>query len=417
VPLLFWIWGYAQPWYSAAVTRTTNVLIGIEELGGRVTTLLPAGSRIDVWSDLRDDGQPANGYSADMLHFYLVLCLGLAMAYPRPKGMKRLFVLAIVFASIFLFHVLALLVTVENSYANALVEIARRNYSPTESRVYRWLYEFFAYLAIQLLPAAVLVVLFTRYGGFGGSRLSALTSGPTTATEGVPHNSSRIRTRWRRSATVAVSIAAFIPVALAGSIHIGKVRARRAEDLCMRGFKSLLAGSSAEATTLFAKAVALNPGFLEAYDGSGSALLAEGHPDRAMAAYLKALGINPGYFPSRFGLATSLESLGRGDEAIAEFEKAQALSPSRWEPYYNRALLLIKRKNVAEAEAGLKRAVELNPSIPDAQFQLAKLLIMSQRLCEAVPHLEAYLSLEPTSRQAVLVRSTIEAGKKECSGG
>jgi Tfp pilus assembly protein PilF len=406
-----------QPWYSAAVTGAANVIIGMEEMGGRVTTLRPADSRIDVWSGLRDDGQPANTYSADMLHFYLVLCLALPMAYPLPRGASRCLVLGVVLASVFLFHVLALIVTVENTYANALVEIAHRNYSPAQSRVYRWLYEFFAHLAIQLLPAAVLVVLFARYGGFGGKSALALTGDPGRSEGGRAVKRPGGTIGSRRLLAIAGSLVAVIVVSIAGSIHIGKVRARRSEDFCMRGFRTLLAGSAQAASTLFAKAIELKPGFLEAYDGHGSALLAAGHPDQAVAAYREALKITPGYFSSRFGLANSLESLGRGDEAIAEFEKAQVLNPARWEPYYDRALLLLKMKRIVEAEAAFKRTVELNPTMPDARFQLAKLLITTNRICEAVPHLEAYLSLDPASEHAPLVRSTLETGRKECTKG
>jgi len=306
---------------------------------------------------------------------------------------------------------------VEDTYAKALVEFAHRNYSSSDSMLYRWAYQTFAYLGIQLVPAAVLVILFVKYGGIAGNLFASPPQAAVAAGEArrlFPRVGERMR--WRLSigfATVVLVLAAIV-----GTFHIGRVRARRADDLVERGFK-VLARSPEEAASLFAASLALKPSFLEAHDGEGAALLAAGDATRAVDAYLEALKIDPRYFPSRIGLADSLARLDRDDDAISEYGKAQELSPQRWEPYYNGALLLLKKNKLAEAEASFKRTIELNPKVPDARIKLARLLITAKRWCEAVPHLEAYLSLAslaPDSKNAALVRDMIETGKKECSG-
>src|SRR5262249_41463132 len=147
-PVLFYLWGYVQPAYSAAVAAATNALLAAEEHGGRVTTLVPAGSRIEGWSALRDDGQAANAYNADLLHFDFVLCAAIAIAFPIRGARRRALAVVSTLAALFAFHTVALLVTVENTYANVLAEVARRNYSPAEASIYTWLYRLFAHIGI-----------------------------------------------------------------------------------------------------------------------------------------------------------------------------------------------------------------------------------------------------------------------------
>jgi len=415
VPLLFSLWSYVQPAYSSLVTKVTNVVLAAEETEDRVTRLEAAGSRIRVWSSLRDDGEPANEFDADLLHFYVVLCTAIALAVPGPRGWGRIPPVLGTIAALIVFHVAALTVTIENTYANALVEVAKRNYSPWESEIYLWLYRCFDHFAVQLLPAVVLIVLFLRYGGLSGA-LQALRSPSPRDT--APSLEGRPRDSGRASGRVLVATASIVLVALAGvwMVQRGKIRRREAEALCMKGFSSLVAGSNAEALQRFSRSIALNPGFLEARDGEANALLALGRPADSEKAYRAALRIDPGYFPSMLGLGSALDALGRADEAIQEYGMAADSSPGRWEPRYNRAMILLRAKRPIEAEADLRRAVALAPDAAPPAFELAKILMTSGRLCEAVPHLERYIAMDPGSKQADLVRKTILTGKRDCAG-
>ena len=385
---------------------------------------MAAGSRIEVWSGLRDDGEAANTFNADLLHFDIVLCAAIIIAFPIAGRVRKLITIASTLGALFAFHAIALLVTVENTYSNVLAEVARRNYSPLESSIYLWLYQLFAHIGIQLLPAAVLGFLVVRHGGIGGAvaRLHAPETEPGLApidapTDGGLKPEDALHAgRRSRAAFIAVVIGA---VAIAGAglaMHFGKVRGRQAEAACMRGFKKLVAGSPDEAAVLFARALALRPAFIEALDGRGNALYAGRHLEGSAESYRDALRLDPEYFPSRLGLATTLDALGRTDEAIVEYEAASAADPGRWEPHFNRALALRKLNKAVEAEAGLRRAIEVNPSVAEVRLELAKLLITTGRLCEAVPHLEAFLRLQPESKHAELVRSSIATARGECGG-
>ncbi|MBI3448088.1 MAG: tetratricopeptide repeat protein [Acidobacteria bacterium] len=409
--MLYFVWGFVQPAYSAAVTAVADAALRLMEAGDRVTSLVAAGSRIDAFSALRDDGLPATSYSADLLQFYLVLSLAFVIAYPGLGVRRRARATALTLAGLYVFQIVALLVTVENTYANALTAFAGRHYAPWESSIYRWAYELAAHLAIELLPAVVLVTLYARTGGFETLRAKAPEPGSPSDP---PAPASPRRRRW--SAPVAAAGIALMVGGAAMVGHLAKVRARRAEAACVRGFQSLLAGRSAEAQKLFASSIAFAPSFLEAHDGDGAARLAMGDAAGAADSYRAALAIDPNYFASRMGLGSTLQALGRDSDALEQFDRARALSPLRWEPEFNRAPVLARLHRSAESEEALTDAVRLGPQIADVRFALAKLLIASGRWCEAIPHLEAFLKLAPGSSHDKLVRDSIATGRKECGG-
>jgi len=443
--VLFLVWPYVQPLYSAGVAHAANVLLAVEEMGQRVTRLRPSGGTIQVWSTLRDDGEPADTYNADVLHFYIVPALALVMAFPGLRVWARLRALVVTIGAFFVFHALALLVVVEHTYAVVLAEVARRNYTAFEAAVYRWLFENFAYLAVQLAPAATLLLLFLFYGGsaFARARRPAGTAvdpsataeapgaaetpelmGPAVAAEtpkaaesaGPAEPPARPRVRiWVTRVALAVAAAASAAVfAFAAWVHLEKVAARRSEDHCALGFKALQAGSTVEASRLFRRATALKPDLLEAQDGLGHSLLMAGEVAAAEAAFREALRIDGGYLPSLMGMANALLTLERTEEALAFYGRAAAMHGDRWEPEYNIGMALVRARRQREAEPHLAKAIELNPSMPDARLELAKIFMTTQRVCRALPHLEAFAALEPASPHADLVRRTLDAARSEC---
>jgi len=412
-PLLFYVWTWVQPAYSAAVAGATNALLAAEERGERVTTLTPAGSVIAVWSTLRDDGQPAGSYDADILHFYLVLCVALVLALPEPRGWRRAGALAATAGVLFVFHAVALLVTVEHTYAVTLVKVAERNYTPGEAAVYKWLKETFVYFAVQLVPALTLLAIVTRYGGFGRA-LGSLRSAPADAPEAAPAEASaRRRRRWPIWAAAALPVLA---VAGALYVHEGKVEARQAESLCFKGYADLTANRFALAQDKFRGALERNPSFLEAHAGLGHALLKEGNPGQAEKSFREAAALDPNNLAALLGVASCQSALGRLEEALASYRSAAGRHPESWEAHFNLGLTLSKLGRPQEAEPEQAKAVEMNPGLPDAHLELAKTLRKLGRECEALPQLEEFLSLEPDSSIAQAVREVVEGTRPACEG-
>lgn len=378
-----------------------------------MTRLAPEGSVIAVWSTLRDDGRPVHGYNAEVLHFYLVLCVALVLAFPEPRGWRRWRLLAITIGLLVAFHALALLVTVEHTYAVRMEDVSTRNYTSTERAVYEWLYQSFDYFAVQVVPAVTLVLLFLRYGGLFHKREQDSGAALLTAREPLPQHGPR---GGRRRAVAAGIAVLTLAVALAGWHHLGKVRARQSEALCARGYRTLAAGAVDQAAAMFRESAALKPRFLEAHDGLGHALLSAREPGPAEAAFREALRLDPTYLPSMIGLANALLMAGRVDDAVQALTRARDAHSDRWEPQYNLAQALIQAGRTSDAEGELLRTVAMNPELPAARFELARLLIRTGRRCEALPHLEAYIEQEPGSPHAELVRQTIDAARAGCSG-
>ncbi len=365
---------------------------------------------IEVWSTLRTDGQRANAYDAEVLHFYLVLCVALILAFPEPKGWRRFKLLGATLAGLLLFHALALLITVEHTYAVLLAEVARRNYGPAEAAAYGWLHESFAFFAVQLVPAAVLLVLFVRYGGLRAVQPSVPREEP-----GAPAGPSG--RRGRRAARVAAAAAAVVLAGVtvaAGAAQMKKVRARQAESACARGYRVLDEGDLEGAARDFEKATDLNPEFLEAHDGLGRALLRLGRAPEAERAFREALRIREDYLSALIGFANALLEQDRAEEAAAGFRRAAGLHPDRWEPRFNLARALLQAGRTSEAEAPLREAITLEPGQAMPRLLLARVLIAGGRLCEALPGLQLFMSLEPDSPYTDLVRRTLEEGRSRC---
>lgn len=380
MPLLYWVWGPVQPAYSAAVTAVADFMVGVEEAGERVTHLTPAGEVIHFYSALRTDGEPADSYNAEILHFYIVPSLAVVLALPGLAWRRRLISLAVVLGLVALFHAAALVVTAEYTYAVTLVKIAERNYTPFEASAYSWLREAFVFLAVQAVPAAVLVFLVASSGLLSGL------AGEATAADRSPTGTRRLSLwlRTRRGRIVAGSVAAVValPVLYGGCRHREKVHWRQSEKICYEGYQVLQNAESGKALVMFDRAVALKPSFADAHAGRGHALLALGNPAVAAEAFAEATRLNPSEPSWIDGRARALASSGRGPEA----------------------------------EALLVRSISAWPDQHYLRFTLVRVMAATGRLCQARPHLEEYLRRVPAGAQADRAGLILREVEARCPG-
>ncbi len=457
VPLLFWTWGFVQPSYSGLVTTLADGVMRLQEWDVRVThlALTPSGDTIEIRTPLREDGEPANRYEARTLHFYLVPALAVTLAFPGLGWRRRLLAFGIALGLVAIFQTIALVVTIEHTYAVILSEIARRNYSPAEQKLYTWLYEAFAFIAIQGVPAAVVICLVAWYGPLGRGRAAAGPSGdeddahpgPAT-TDAAAHlamhdekESSRADTvpehrlgvvapgvgvreaaaPARSSARQAFRIAAAVLLALGGTtlvfgawMHRGKVMRRKAETLCVWGHRALGKNDIEKAQEFLARSVRLNPAFYDAHSGLGAALLQSGDAAGAAGAYSEAIRLNPAVGHSQAGLGESLARSGDFAGAARAFTEAIRLDPSvsLWHGQLATALVMAGRQ--PEAEKAFRNAIERWPEEPSLRLNLSILLTRAGRLCEAVPHLEAFLDIAPGDPDAGLVRQSLDFAEPRC---
>lgn len=115
------------------------------------------------------------------------------------------------------------------------------------------------------------------------------------------------------------------------------------------------------ARSLWAHAVARNPGAWIAWHNLGN-LHADAHAfPEAIAAYREALRARPDYYRASFNLANTLAAAGRWEEADRAWLDARDIADDDADAAVNRAVVLLHLGRNEEAIAGLHRALELEP--------------------------------------------------------
>jgi tetratricopeptide (TPR) repeat protein len=139
----------------------------------------------------------------------------------------------------------------------------------------------------------------------------------------------------------------------------------------------------------------------------GVSLSLLGHRERALTEFARALELNPRYLEALIHQGLVLYEMGRDAEAEDSFRRASAsLSPaSEGLPAPIAASLANQHAELAEAyaEAGsldraveqYQRALELGPGFVDLRYRMARLLLESGRSLEAREALEEVLRARP----------------------
>ncbi len=117
-------------------------------------------------------------------------------------------------------------------------------------------------------------------------------------------------------------------------------------------------GRRAEAETHLREAIAIFPGYYDAWALLGKQLWDEKKWDEAIACYRKSVEIFPAYENGNWGLAKTLEESGRTEEARKAFEVANDRFPDSYPVAYHRAAFLEEHGTLEEAEDAWDDAVE-----------------------------------------------------------
>jgi predicted O-linked N-acetylglucosamine transferase (SPINDLY family) len=171
---------------------------------------------------------------------------------------------------------------------------------------------------------------------------------------------------------------------------------RVAEAHGLLGYLTHQDGQHEAALAHLAKAIELNPNFIDSYVWRGMALQALGRAPEAEASYRRVLISNPRHFDALCNLAGALVLQHRAAEAIPLLEKAISLHSNRAEAHYNlgRAQMDLGRPDAAVDS--FRRAVQLRPDYIEAQTNLGGCLVELGHREEAERALERALALDPT---------------------
>ena len=198
------------------------------------------------------------------------------------------------------------------------------------------------------------------------------------------------------------------PPTTIGRIGDGKSPSTRARDQqtvsaqYRIGQALLKEGKNAEAAEAFEKAVALDPGSLEAHLALGISLARQGKEKfgQAMDQFLTILQVNPKHVDARINISHLMELEGNLSEALALFQETIPLIPQNAD-----ARLMLGQKQYAlekypEAIQSFRKALDLDPKLSGGHYYLGLALVGSRDLTAAVKEFEAALADDPKDANA-----------------
>jgi len=160
------------------------------------------------------------------------------------------------------------------------------------------------------------------------------------------------------------------------------------------------ARSFAQAQGLFREALKRKPDCLEALNGLGLSLVAQGQAKEAIREFKAALRLDRSFSAARVNLAVALANRGEIPAAMAEYRTALQLETNNVAARINLAKLLASQGKADQAIILFKEALELTPDEPVANFDLANALVAQGRQAEAVPHYQAAIRAKPDFAEA-----------------
>jgi tetratricopeptide (TPR) repeat protein len=131
-------------------------------------------------------------------------------------------------------------------------------------------------------------------------------------------------------------------------------------------------GKTAQANAHFARAVALEPGYVTARYDWGVALLDQGRVAEAIAQFEAAVQLAPDHADAYVNLGNALMQVQRAVEAIPQYETALRLKPAA-DAHYDLGVALAEVGRPEDAAGHFRAALQINPALPEAHYQLARL--------------------------------------------
>ena len=137
-----------------------------------------------------------------------------------------------------------------------------------------------------------------------------------------------------------------------------------------------------KAEYFFRRALALRPGFPEAYTHLGMLLQDKGETELAAMCQAHALANNPGLGAAYINLGSLDLKKGWSEDAIGVLEQAVRITPDSAIAWNNLALALSNLQRVDEAESTFLQALEIQPEGNEARFNLGLLYLLCGRFSE-----------------------------------
>ena len=148
-----------------------------------------------------------------------------------------------------------------------------------------------------------------------------------------------------------------------------------------------------------------------------NALANVGNVDDSIEEYQKALALDPGSMEAHYSLGRILTKRGKTDAAISHYQQALAIDPADPDTHNNLGLLLAARGDDEKAVEHFKIALSVDPTYAKTHYNLGRLLVRQGRLDEAVAHFERALQFYRVLPRSMKVLATPWPCRQEGTSG
>ena len=169
---------------------------------------------------------------------------------------------------------------------------------------------------------------------------------------------------------------------------------------CLAGRLLAQLGRWPEARAALSEAIALHPGYAEAWLELGKSYFAEGKYEPALKQYEVARRLQPGNPDVYFEMGRTFSLLGRPEESLENFRRALRLKPEYWEAHYCLGGELALQGKIAEARSEFETVIQLQPDYAPAHLNLGVALMKENQPADAYRQFQETLRLDPTNRFA-----------------
>lgn len=136
------------------------------------------------------------------------------------------------------------------------------------------------------------------------------------------------------------------------------------------------------------------------HNSLGLAYLGSGNADHAVIEFRRAIALKPGFAEAYYNMARALERRDDEDGAIQFYQWAVKTGLPKAEAHDARGFLLVHHGDLTGAESEFEAAIKDEPSLSSAYFHLGTTLWLQQKYPESVAELKKSIALDPSNSKA-----------------
>ena len=181
---------------------------------------------------------------------------------------------------------------------------------------------------------------------------------------------------------------------------------QKARDLLVSGEKKIYQDNNARGGLQdLQQAIAIAPGYYEAYYQTAMAYVSLGNSAEAEKAFRQSIDISGDkYGEAAIGLGALMVNKGNSAEGEKDIRHGIELNPNFWLGYYELGRVLLNQKNFADAGKAAEQARSLAPASPIVYRLLSNVHLNEKNYPALLQDLDAYIKLDPDSPAGVRAR-------------